>query len=566
MSGTLPPNYNPNDSLLSGGDAAKIIPVQGGGFLANGNYNADASLLSGGENVKIEPVQGGGAKTNHEIYDEEVKQYHKDMEKYQEEMKQYTKDKEQYDREIEKYKKEEKRLTNEDEKRRREKYEAELAEYNKLKASGSAVIPPPPTIDTPTYPKPTSKRPEYPTYPKRPSYPVRRVEISPFSKASPKLNVTEEEENEENNNNNTTLNSENISFEASENNNDELSVTVLDNESEVLTSADEESKKGDEKEEKTKQVEIPCPAPDSDDTEVEDLADAFESNEEAVDSKTKEVIRLMSREFFIRHPKRKSAGDKKDDGVMSDWKEQKFTSEEADFLNTLGFSPKLIYSSFYCHKKDWKEELAEFLYYLSMNSCYPASSLLLKGECQRVREFLMIVESNLNAEQLRKLAEKPIPVAGPITLPDLEESEEEEDNENNNNNGNSADLGSIKERMGKLNVDDVVKETERKSVAAKIAGFFKGFFKGKPAKKNAEEEILKELENVNDDSPLATPLLNTEEENTSVKNIQERKAKIKTLEEERLEEAFQEFLTRIPVEFRGMDPQILKKKYLSKAF
>lgn len=440
---SLPPNYNPNDSLLSGGDSAKIIPVQGGGFMPGGNYNADASLLSGGENAKIIPVQGGG--------------------------------------------------------------------------------------------------------------------VPPASTAGKAALAKVNEENE-------VPNASNI---------EDLDVYVLveDEEfpsvNELSDTAEEESKTENEdeaKEAKPKALDIPCPVPDED--EVEELSDTFVSSNEAVDSKRKEVIRLVSREFYIRVPKRKSVGEKDDDDIMSDWKEEKFTEEEAEFLNTMGLSPKLLYTSFYCHDKDWKEELADFLYYLSVNTCYPASALVLRGECQRVREFLMIVESNLKAEKLRKLAEKPIPVAGPISLPELEEGEENENENNDERAGNSNDFVSIRDRMKNINVDDIEKEKERKSVAAKVANFFRGFFKGKPAKENAEDEILKELEKLNSNqSSLETPLLEgeeEEEENTSEKNAEERKAKIKSLQEEQLEEAFQEFLSRIPPEFRGMDPQILKKKYLSK--
>jgi len=372
MSGTLPPNYNPNDSLLSGGDTAKIMPVQGGGFVTgvNINYNADASLLRGGENVPIEPVQGGGAN------------------------------------------------------------------------------------------KPVEQR-----------------------------LATINETNNNNNNNEST--SSNRGPSAS--NIDELDVNVNDlvEENINVNNNNDNDTTVSNSDEEAKPLEVPCPV--SKDKEIDELADSFEANEDAVDSKTKETIRLASREFFIRQPKRKSAGETKGDDVMSDWKEQTFTSDEAEFLNTLGFSPKLIYSSFSCHQKDWTNELAEFLYHLSVNSCYPVSSLLLKGECQRVREFLMIVESNLKAEQLRKLAEKPVPVAGPITLSELDD-DNEEDNKNDTNDevenkshaSNDNDHLLISERLQKLELDEPP-TVETKSIAKKITNFFKSM---KPSFLKSKEEKL----------------------------------------------------------------------------
>ena len=54
-----PGGYNP-DSMLSGGDNVTIQPVQGGGGgAAPGGYIPD-STLSGGDEVNIQPVQGGG--------------------------------------------------------------------------------------------------------------------------------------------------------------------------------------------------------------------------------------------------------------------------------------------------------------------------------------------------------------------------------------------------------------------------------------------------------------------------------------------------------------------------
>jgi hypothetical protein len=155
----------------------------------------------------------------------------------------------------------------------------------------------------------------------------------------------------------------------------------------------------------------------------------------------------------------------------------------------------------------------------------------LKGECQRVREFLMIVESNLKAEQLRKLAEKPVPVASPITLPELEELEEEKggkegenENENTNENTNAAHLHSISERMGKLNVDNVAKETKRKSIAAKIVNFFKGFSKKKSSDESAEEAVMEALGGLDDEDENEDEEYQVPEESEEVKSTKAKQA------------------------------------------
>ena len=51
-----PPGYNPGESILQGGNAT-IQPVMGGGGGAHGN--PEQSLLSGGNSANIIPLKGG---------------------------------------------------------------------------------------------------------------------------------------------------------------------------------------------------------------------------------------------------------------------------------------------------------------------------------------------------------------------------------------------------------------------------------------------------------------------------------------------------------------------------
>jgi hypothetical protein len=393
MSGTPPPNYNPNDSLLSGGDSAKIIPVQGGGSLTDvpTSYNPNASLLSGGETAKIMPVQGGGKPGNIEV------------------------------------------------------------------------APPPAPVASSSY----STSPS--------AYSLETINETNNENNN---NGASELSNELNNNNTGASNiSENVEG-FNENNNSNLS-SELSNERNNENGFSEFSNEEDEsvgntnsivatEEEGASSAEVPCAEPDS--KELEDLSDVFEPSEDAKDSKLSETVRLNARDFVIRKAKAKRPGSEEKDEVLEDWKSLQFTGSEVDFLNTLGLSPKLLYSSFSCLDKDWKEELADFLYYLTVLTCYPARFVITKGECQRVREFLEIVESNLKAQQLRKLAQNPIPVAGPIVLSDLGEDENNNNDENDDNNSISVSSShtNILDRLKGLSVED---SKEKKSFTKKVRNF-----------------------------------------------------------------------------------------------
>ena len=62
MADSAPPNYNPNESMLSGGTDMPIMKVMGGGGegTAPNGYNETQSLLSGGIDTPIIKVEGGG--------------------------------------------------------------------------------------------------------------------------------------------------------------------------------------------------------------------------------------------------------------------------------------------------------------------------------------------------------------------------------------------------------------------------------------------------------------------------------------------------------------------------
>ena len=458
MSGTPPPNYNPNDSLLSGGEGAKILPVQGGGSMIPGNYNANVSLLSGGEDAKIQAVQGGGGP-------------------------------EEYQAKVNKYKR-------------------EMAEYESLRKKGLPSGPPPQSIPSAAQMKATS---EFQAS-MMDRLKTQSEKLKKFQGNIDTLQGSQEqknEENNENNENNNISNEETIDSSNEENNdfsNEAFSTVAEENNEENNDTNNEENNEenndtnknnsNDVVEGEVKVKEIPCAEPDS--KELEDLDESFQEDLEAKETKVTETIRLQAQEFILRKPKAKQIGKEEKDEVMTDWKEGVFTDSEADFLNLLGLSPKLLYSSFICLDRDWKEELANFLYYLTVMSCYPARNVMSKGDCQHVREFLMIVESNLKAQKLRRLAERPIPVVGAIKLSELEE-EENEKNENTNKNNHH----NVLDRLKGLNVDE---SKEVKSFTRKVKNFlsklkFPSLFKKMKQEQEEGEfpEEVEEGENVNDD-------------------------------------------------------------------
>jgi hypothetical protein len=401
MSGTPPPNYNPNDSLLSGGDSAKIIPVQGGGSLTDvpNSYNPDASLLSGGETAKIMPVQGGGDPKdgNNEANGE----------------------------------------TNND------NTLSTIPEENNQENNGA----------------------------------------SELSNEEEENNGASELSNEEEENNGGPEHNEEESN--TENEPNASSIGATEEEEKVLK-------------------EVPCAEPDS--KTLEDLSDSFEPSEEAVESKLAETIRLNAQDFVIRKAKAKRPGSEEKDEILEDWKSLVFTESEAEFLNTLGLSPKLLFSSFHCLDKDWQDELSEFLYYLTVLTCYPARFVMTKGECQHVREFLEIVESNLKAQQLRKLAAMPIPVSGPIVLSDLGEEEEEEEKGEKGEQEGASETNSHAQVMDRLKGLSVEHSKEAASFSKKVKGFlsklkFPSLFKKmKEDQKNGEyPEEVNENEHVDNE-------------------------------------------------------------------
>jgi len=83
MADQAPPNYNPNESMLSGGTDMAIMKVMGGGGggggegVAPNGYNETQSLLSGGIDIPIVKVEGGGPDEEEALENIRIIQYYK---------------------------------------------------------------------------------------------------------------------------------------------------------------------------------------------------------------------------------------------------------------------------------------------------------------------------------------------------------------------------------------------------------------------------------------------------------------------------------------------------------
>lgn len=88
------------------------------------------------------------------------------------------------------------------------------------------------------------------------------------------------------------------------------------------------------------------------------------------------------------------------DEVKKNWKELIFVQEEADFLNGLHLSPKLLQDVF---QDEWKDKLVSFLESLVDSKCYNDTNLLMNEKCKDARAFLQSVYMQMYANTLDDL-------------------------------------------------------------------------------------------------------------------------------------------------------------------
>ena len=104
---------------------------------------------------------------------------------------------------------------------------------------------------------------------------------------------------------------------------------------------------------------------------------AFLASPSAVQSNIPLVpVGVHSQEYSIRSPL---------PDVLNDWNNAVYSDDEADYLNALQVSPRILNAIF---PNTWKKELAEHLSAISRSKCFTDSRLILNSECQKAQEFI----------------------------------------------------------------------------------------------------------------------------------------------------------------------------------
>lgn len=87
---------------------------------------------------------------------------------------------------------------------------------------------------------------------------------------------------------------------------------------------------------------------------------------------------------------------------------------EADFLNDIGLTPKLLAEVF---DVQWVDRLTDFLKSVSMSRCFSDEALLTYSECSRAREFVRTVENYMLANETALEKVTMVDLAEPVTIP-----------------------------------------------------------------------------------------------------------------------------------------------------
>lgn len=91
-------------------------------------------------------------------------------------------------------------------------------------------------------------------------------------------------------------------------------------------------------------------------------------------------VPLGANQYSLRHPTK---------DVITDWKKQRFTASEAQFLNDLNLRPYIL-EEIYKNNKDtnWKNDLAENMSVIVRSKCFNDSRLVLHSDCQASQKFI----------------------------------------------------------------------------------------------------------------------------------------------------------------------------------
>jgi len=111
--------------------------------------------------------------------------------------------------------------------------------------------------------------------------------------------------------------------------------------------------------------------------QMSDDLEAFVASPTAVQNHVPDVaISVGSQEYSIRSPV---------PDVIDDWNNGIFSKDEANYLNAMTLSPKILSKVF---SISWKQELSNHLAMISRSKCFKDSRLLLHADCQNAQSFV----------------------------------------------------------------------------------------------------------------------------------------------------------------------------------
>lgn len=111
--------------------------------------------------------------------------------------------------------------------------------------------------------------------------------------------------------------------------------------------------------------------------QMSDDLEAFVATPTAVQNHVPDVaISVGSQEYSIRSPV---------PDVINDWNNAIFSRDEANYLNAMTLSPKILSKVFSIR---WKQELSNHLAMISRSKCFKDSRLLLHADCQDAQAFV----------------------------------------------------------------------------------------------------------------------------------------------------------------------------------
>ena len=110
------------------------------------------------------------------------------------------------------------------------------------------------------------------------------------------------------------------------------------------------------------------------------------------------AVSLGANTYSLRHPKTP--------GVIDDWKDLKFTEDEARFINDLNIRPNRLSAMAWGNATTWPDVLAENMTTIVFSDCFKDSRLVLHSACKTSRTFISRIMKDLLENQSEKIAQE----------------------------------------------------------------------------------------------------------------------------------------------------------------